>query len=289
MKRYGLMLSLLFISGLLAGCIDDLDHAHEDGTKHTHEDGNMEHNHIVIEEEIYFDDTPRISYWTGKVNNHYANGTWISDPDDTSGSDIEMLEYCKKWWPDSVDVSLRTDKESISFKKSGESTEYAEERAVYECVRESQNVNPRITYWPGMINQHNMNGTWISDPDEMSGANIDMLEYCKKWWPETISVKLQRHSELIEFKQQGNNATNNHSSEVYLCIGIKDNAKSSDYSNSLLRTTSTVIVQISTSEVIIITSFIWILFTLFMVAGKFEYRNYQANKMIDKVVFEEEE
>ena len=244
-------------------------------------------DNIIADEKILLDNTPRISYWTGKVNTHYENGSWVSDPDDISGANIDMLEYCKKWWENSVDVKLRAQKEIIPFKVSGESTEYLDERPVHECVLETNDKTPRISYWPGMVNQYVDNGNWTSDPDGVSGANIDLLEYCKKWWPNTISVKPLQQSEFITFQSIGNNDTSNHSSEVYHCRGIESNAQAADYSSSLLKT-SAVIVQVNASEIIILTSFIWILFTLFMVAGKFEYRNYQANKMIDRVVFEEE-
>ena len=287
MNRYVPLMVLLFLAGLLAGCTENVNHLHVDGTEHSHKEGNIEHQHIALEEKIILDDTPRISYWAGKVNNYYENGTWNSDPDDTSGANIDMLEYCKKWWGNSVDVKLRPLQEIISFKISGESTQYLEERPVYECVLEINDTTSRISYWPGMVNQYADNGTWTSDPDGISGANIDFLEYCKKWWPNTISVKKQQQSELITFHSIEDNNTTKISSEVYQCRDVKSNAQAADYSSSLLKA-STVIVQVNASEIIILTSFVWILFTLFMVAGKFEYRNYQANKMIDRVVFEEE-
>ncbi|HCY26377.1 TPA: hypothetical protein DIC38_01705 [Candidatus Nomurabacteria bacterium] len=43
---------------------------------------------------------------------------------------------------------------------------------------------PRIMYWWGKVNQHIDNaGVWQTDPDGVSGANLDKLTYCKKWYP----------------------------------------------------------------------------------------------------------
>lgn len=55
---------------------------------------------------------------------------------------------------------------------------------------DSQNI-PRIMYWQGKINQHwNLTtGTWESDIDEKSGAELNKLAYCKKFYPTTIRVE----------------------------------------------------------------------------------------------------
>ena len=42
----------------------------------------------------------KISYWSGKVNQHTdANGVWQTDPDGTSGADLDKITYCKKFYP----------------------------------------------------------------------------------------------------------------------------------------------------------------------------------------------
>ncbi len=51
-------------------------------------------------------------------------------------------------------------------------------------------TTPRIAYWWGKVNQHVDNeGNWLTDPDGTSGASIDKLAYCKKWYPNTIRVE----------------------------------------------------------------------------------------------------
>ena len=42
----------------------------------------------------------RISYWSGKVNIHRPlGGAWAWDPDRTSGANLQVLTYGKKWFP----------------------------------------------------------------------------------------------------------------------------------------------------------------------------------------------
>ena len=48
----------------------------------------------------------------------------------------------------------------------------------------------RIMYWWGKVNQHtDANGNWLTDPDGVSGADLDKLTYCKKFYPNTIGVE----------------------------------------------------------------------------------------------------
>ena len=48
-----------------------------------------------------------------------------------------------------------------------------------------------IMYWGGKVNQHVdlVTGAWMTDPDGISGANIDPLIYCQKWYPQTVSTE----------------------------------------------------------------------------------------------------
>ena len=52
-------------------------------------------------------------------------------------------------------------------------------------------LTPRISYWTGLVNQHVdvAKMAWSTDPDGVSGTNIDKLTYCKKWYPGTLSVE----------------------------------------------------------------------------------------------------
>ncbi|MDD3662708.1 MAG: peptidoglycan-binding protein, partial [Candidatus Pacebacteria bacterium] len=57
----------------------------------------------------------------------------------------------------------------------------------------------------GKVNQHiDANGTWQTDPDGVSGANLDKLTYCKKWFPNTTSVEDYKLETITTWRERGN-------------------------------------------------------------------------------------
>jgi len=68
----------------------------------------------------------------------------------------------------------------------------------------SSNLTRRIAYWWGKVNLHLENGKWVTDPDGVSGANLDKLEYCQKWYPNTISVKPYKIETITGWRNRGN-------------------------------------------------------------------------------------
>ncbi len=95
------------------------------------------------------DSTPRIAYWYGKVNQYInSQGDWISDPDGTSGADIDKLTYCKKWYPNTIKVesykneTINTWRRAIGFEQSG----YINTVVTDKCVQgEVSAMTPSIT------------------------------------------------------------------------------------------------------------------------------------------------
>ena len=81
------------------------------------------------------DDVPRISYWWGKVNQHVENGQWMTDPDGTSGANLDMLQYCQKWYPDTIAVVELPERESIVFYNAGNNGNFPTIKPVFECVQ----------------------------------------------------------------------------------------------------------------------------------------------------------
>ncbi|MCF7830917.1 hypothetical protein K9M41_02900 [Candidatus Gracilibacteria bacterium] len=95
----------------------------------------------------YYSEIPRISYWPGKVNRHTENGVWKTDPDGVSGSTIDKLTYCKKWYPNTNDVR-EYKKEMIRDWRDRGNTQRAEIRHLYdqevlsyECVQKKEVSN----------------------------------------------------------------------------------------------------------------------------------------------------
>ncbi len=160
------------------------------------------------------DKTPRIMYWWGKVNQHIdvKTGTWQTDPDGVSGADIDKLKYCKKWFPKTESVKEYKYESIRHWKNRGNLSDFESRKMSFECKEKSETSEKPVTtkptdnssdddsdtkidsdmqimYWWGKVNQHMEKGDWETDPDGSSGADIDMLTYCKKWYPKTISVK----------------------------------------------------------------------------------------------------
>ncbi len=80
--------------------------------------------------------TPRIMYWTGKVNQHWnlTTGAWETDSNGTSGSQIDQLTYCKKFYPTTVSV-VPYKEETISTWRSVGNFGSATGTAIsYRCV-----------------------------------------------------------------------------------------------------------------------------------------------------------
>jgi len=157
---------------------------------------------------------PKISYWSGKVNQRSVNDVWMTDPDGTSGANIDMLVYCQKFWPDTISVALLPDRETITFQAGGNTGAHVSTRNVFECVQDL----PRISYWSGKVNQRNVNGVWMTDLDGTSGANIDKLVYCQKFWPKTIRVSQLPYRETITFQAGGNTGAHVSTRDVFVCV-----------------------------------------------------------------------
>ena len=81
------------------------------------------------------DEVPRISYWWGKVNQHVENGQWMTDPDGTSGANLDMLQYCQKWYPDTIAVVELPEREAIVFYNAGNNGYFPTIKPVFECVQ----------------------------------------------------------------------------------------------------------------------------------------------------------
>jgi CubicO group peptidase (beta-lactamase class C family) len=92
----------------------------------------------------------------------------------------------------------------------------------------SVNTAPRISMWAGKVNQHNENGTWMTDPDGRSGGHSSQdypndygdrkVEYCQKFWPTSAQIQLQDYQETITFYTEGNQDAYTSTKDVYLCL-----------------------------------------------------------------------
>jgi peptidoglycan hydrolase-like protein with peptidoglycan-binding domain len=89
-------------------------------------------------------------------------------------------------------------------------------------ISETVDLTPRIGYWGGKVNQYvNAQGIWTSDPDGLSGASIDKLTYCRKWYPATTSVQPYKTETINTFKRAKNFEQSDYSTTITTdqCIG----------------------------------------------------------------------
>ena len=99
---------------------------------------------------------------------------------------------------------------------------------VLPMVDTTNDTTPRISMWPGKVNQHNENGVWMTDSDGVSGGwssasyssdyGDRKLEYCQKFWPNTDSVELRPFKEEIDFWTRGNTDSYTSIRDVYECV-----------------------------------------------------------------------
>lgn len=92
------------------------------------------------------DPTPRIAYWWGKVNQHVdSSGIWQTDPDGTSGANLDKLTYCKKWYPNTVKVESYVAETIDTWKDAGNVNNYSGTVVTDKCVQVSTDTKPSVT------------------------------------------------------------------------------------------------------------------------------------------------
>lgn len=91
---------------------------------------------------------------------------------------------------------------------------------VVASVTYTNDLTPRISYWYGKVNQHVSvsEGMWQTDSDGVSGADLDKLTYCKKFYPNTTSVVEYKNEVINSWHDRGN--LNNYTSTKmsYACV-----------------------------------------------------------------------
>ncbi|MFA6393046.1 MAG: Ig-like domain-containing protein [Candidatus Paceibacterota bacterium] len=152
------------------------------------------------------DGTPRISYWSGKINQHVDIGAqmWQTDADGVSGADIDKLTYCKKWYPKTTSVVEYKNETINAWHDRGNVNDYQNTRISYKCVSDSiftastlkttadisvptssafvtasivgSSINKEVSYWKLLISCES--GVVVSsDKPNLCGTEIRMDTY----------------------------------------------------------------------------------------------------------------
>ena len=88
-------------------------------------------------------------------------------------------------------------------------------------------ANPQIAYWWGKVNQHiDSKGNWQTDKDGVSGANIDPLSYCRKFYPETKYITMGSPVKINDWRDRGNLSSYVGTSTPYNCVHEKNKNES---------------------------------------------------------------
>ena len=97
----------------------------------------------------------------------------MTDPDGVSGGHPSSsyptdygdrkLEYCQKWWPNTIDIELREEKETITFWTGGNTDPYVSTKDVYECIIEDENNPQSAGYSKSIISSNGFESNSLSD------------------------------------------------------------------------------------------------------------------------------
>lgn len=92
-------------------------------------------------------DIPRIMYWSGKVNQHWDldAGAWKTDPDGKSGSEIDQVTYCKKFYPTTVSVEPYKNETINTWHAKYNAGNYTNTIMSYRCVLSTDIYNVEKT------------------------------------------------------------------------------------------------------------------------------------------------
>ncbi|MCX6797617.1 MAG: hypothetical protein NTX66_00115 [Candidatus Falkowbacteria bacterium] len=86
------------------------------------------------------DNIPRVMFWRGKVNQHWdlENKRWETDPDGSSGANVDKLTYCQRFYSNIVRVEEYKNETISTWHSSGNSGNYSSTRLSYRCLSDGK-------------------------------------------------------------------------------------------------------------------------------------------------------
>ena len=93
-------------------------------------------NITVPTEALQATQSGKVSFWCGKVNQHYKDGHWQTDPDGRSGCEVDHVQYCRKWFSNTISA-IEFGEDTISgWKDAGNVGDYTSTKTTYSCIEE---------------------------------------------------------------------------------------------------------------------------------------------------------
>ena len=128
-----------------------------------------------------------IALWPGKVNQHFENGQWVTDPDGHSGALVNKLTYCRKWYPGTTEVILDDIEYIEGFRNAGNTGSFSAEVQTYKCYG-GTTVSQK--YFPNKPSSITINLYIIADKVyEYSDFDLQYADYIKKADLENLASK----------------------------------------------------------------------------------------------------
>lgn len=155
------------------------------------------------------------------------NLTWLFNSSTTTAitvSDIESLAPGKSRWIETECTNEHAAgiyNSTLAIDSANSVTESDETNNIWTDIISiplDLDLTKRISYWWGKVNQHTEDGFWATDPDGVSGANLDKLTYCQKWYPNTIKIEDYGEEVITDFKAAGNSGSYITKKPVYKCV-----------------------------------------------------------------------
>ena len=161
----------------------------------------------------------KISYWWGKYNLHSSNGVWVSDTASDAGAKLEMMTYCKRWFPNTTEIKDGGVEIASVWKAVGNYSTQTSVKPVYLCV-ESQPSGSAF----GIVSA-NKNNASINDLIKVSGTVTNtgssaqtyktVLSYATEYLPENVNQVIYPAQDYSEIFSLASGTSKNMSAQFY--------------------------------------------------------------------------
>ena len=174
------------------------------------------------------------------VEGRSQDGVTTNDPVTVVPVSTTTINMASTTVPVSIDATgsvgsvIRVSIDIDAYDTNNQHVTASSDLVIIPMIDTTNDTTPRVSFWYGKVNQHNENGTWMTDPDGVSGGGTyanwgdegwadRKVEYCQKFWPNTVSVEKRTFREHITFYTRGNSQAFDSYKYAYECIQDDNN------------------------------------------------------------------